>query len=149
MIAIVFNKNTDRTREGLYLISRPMPVPCARDSVTRACTDSRVRKPLQLRDKSATLLRAWVVIVRHLDYILFTRARGRALAAISGEVPSVSRGVWRVCYQSGGQFPKWRHFRHIIKHELRPLWNFDVLGRGWCYFRAIFGHLTKMNMLMK
>ena len=68
------NKNTDRTREGLYLISRPTPVPCARDSVTRACTDSRARKPLQLRDKSVTLSRAWVVIVRHLDYILFTRA---------------------------------------------------------------------------
>ena len=30
-------------------------------------------KPLQLRDKSATLSRAWVVIVRHLDYILITR----------------------------------------------------------------------------
>ena len=47
---------------------------CTRDSVTRACTDSRARKPLQLREKSTTLLRAWVVIVRHLDYILFTRA---------------------------------------------------------------------------
>ena len=50
-----------------------LPSP-ALDSVTRACTDSRAWKPLQLRDKSATLLRAWVVIVRHLDYILFTRA---------------------------------------------------------------------------
>ena len=28
----------------------------------------------QLRDKSSTLSRAWVVIVRHLDYILITRA---------------------------------------------------------------------------
>ena len=70
----LINKNTDRTREGLYLISRPTPVPCARDSVIRACKDSRARKPLQLRDKSTTLLRAWVVIVRHLDYILITRA---------------------------------------------------------------------------
>ena len=54
---------------------RPSPAHVtARDSVTRVCTDSRTRKPLQLRDKSATLSRAWVVIVRHLDYILITRA---------------------------------------------------------------------------
>ena len=58
-----------------YRGQRPSPA-CvtARDSVTRACTDSRAQKPLQLRDKSATLSRAWFVIVRHLDYILITRA---------------------------------------------------------------------------
>ena len=58
-----------------YRGQRPSPAHVSvRDSVTRACTDSRARKPLQLRDKSATLSRAWVVIVRHLDYILITRA---------------------------------------------------------------------------
>ena len=58
-----------------YRGQRPSPARVtARDSVTRACTDSRARKPLQLRDKFATLSHAWVVIVRHLDYILITRA---------------------------------------------------------------------------
>ena len=89
------DKNTDWTHAGLYLISRPTPVPCARDSVTQACTDSRARKPLQLRDKSATLSRAWVVIVRHFNHA----RRGRALAAISGKVPSVS-GVWNVHFEN-------------------------------------------------
>ena len=37
-------------------------------------------------DKSTTLSRAWVVIVRHFNHA----RRGRALAAISGKVPSVS-----------------------------------------------------------
>ena len=69
-------------------------VPCARDSVTRACTDSLGRKPLQLRNKSTTLSRAWVVIVWHFNHV----RRGGALAAISGKAPSVS-GVWIYIYQ--------------------------------------------------
>ena len=93
------NKNTDRTREGLCLILRPTPVPCARDSVTRACTYSRERKALQLRDKSTTLSRVWVVIVRHFNHA----RRGRALAAISGKVPSVS-GVCNRHYSYGCHF---------------------------------------------
>ena len=71
---VLYHRLIKTQTRGTLPVLRPTPVPCARDSVTRACTDSRARKPLQLRDNSATLSRAWVVIVRHLDYILITRA---------------------------------------------------------------------------
>ena len=130
------DKNTDRTREGLCLISQPTPVPCARDSVTQVCTDSRARKPLKLRNKFATLSRAWVVIVLHFNHA----RRGRALAAISGKVPSVS-GVWGNYYMGTYVVVEQSNFEQNPGH-----WRFvNHKHYYYChYLSVVFANMTKI-----
>ena len=143
-------KNTDRTREGLYLISRPTPVPCARNSVTRACTDSRARKPLQLRDKSATLSRAWVVIVRHLDYILITRAgdgrwpryQAKSLACPGCVAVTLSFTVNNIVQCMLLLFVV---FEHSLSWITDQLWNGLVCDTRECRYDML-GYLTHVSL---
>ena len=73
-----------------YRGQRPSP---ARVILSHERVQIHTRKPLQLRDKSRHTFRVrLIVIVRYFNHA----RRGRALAAISGKVPSVS-GVWGVC----------------------------------------------------
>ena len=92
------NKNIrSDTRGTLPDIAANSPSP-ARVTLSHERVQIHARENLcsLTRQIRTTLSRAWVVIVRHLDWHFNHARRGRALAAISGKVPSVS-GVC-LCY---------------------------------------------------
>ena len=105
-----------------------MPIPCVRDSVTRACTDSRARKPLQLHNKSSTLrvrelLLCDILITRAGDG-RWPRYQAKSLAcpgygkSLSGDVPHAVQqnlsigwpGKMFISLQAGQNFPQQGRF---------------------------------------